>query len=151
KLAGLTATQRDLLETARDDADRLLRILDNLLDLARLEAGANSLDRRDVAVGALLDGIAAEARTFTAAAGQTFVVDVAPEIAPTTLSLDPTRIRHVFMNLLTNAAKYSPAGGRITLSVARTEEKFLRFAVRDEGAGIPAASLPHVFDRFYRA
>ncbi len=151
KLAGLTATQRDLLETARDDADRLLRILDNLLDLARLEAGANSLDRRDVVVGALLDGIAAEARTFVEAAGQTLVVDVAPEISRATLSLDATRIRHVFMNLLTNAAKYSPAGGKITLSATRTEEKFLRFAVRDEGPGIPAASLPCVFDRFYRA
>jgi signal transduction histidine kinase len=54
------------------------------------------------------------------------------------------------MNLLTNASKYSPPGGVITLS-ASAEPGFVRFAVRDEGAGIPAESVAHVFDRFYRA
>ena len=75
---------------------------------------------------------------------------VAPELSGARLSLDPERIRHVFMNLLTNASKYSPAGGVITLSAA-PEPGFVRFAVRDEGTGIPAESIAHVFDRFYRA
>jgi signal transduction histidine kinase len=60
------------------------------------------------------------------------------------------RIQHVFINLLTNAAKYSPARGTVTLSASR-EAECVRFAVRDEGPGIAAESLPHVFDRFYRA
>jgi len=151
KLEGLTATQRDLLETARDDADRLLRILDNLLDLARLEAGASALDRRAVVVGELLDEIAREARTLIEAAGQTLAVDSAPALAAARLNVDVARLRHVFVNLLTNASKYSPRGGTIRLSAVPAEENFVRFAVRDDGPGIPAESMAHVFDRFYRA
>ena len=151
KLEGLTATQRDLLETARDDADRLLRILDNLLDLARLEAGASALDRREVAVGELIDGIAREARVFIESAGQTLAVDTAPALAGTMLKVDVARLRHVFMNLLTNASKYSPSGGVITLAGAPGPDDSVRFAVSDQGAGIPAGSVAHVFERFYRA
>jgi signal transduction histidine kinase len=150
KLEGLTATQLDLLETARDDADRLLRILDNLLDLARLEAGAATLDRTETIVAALLDPIADEARVFIGAAGQTLTVAIAPAHAVARLSVDVARLRHVFMNLLTNAAKYSPRGGMITLSAIRAEESFVRFSVRDEGPGIPLDSVARIFDRFYR-
>ena len=150
-IQGLSATQRELLESARDDADRLLSILDNLLDLARLEAGASTLDRREIEIGALLADIAREARGFIEAAGQTLVARAEPALAATRITLDPERIRHVFMNLLTNASKYSPSGGAITLEATAAEEGFIRFAVRDRGPGIPAASIAHVFDRFYRA
>ena len=150
-IQGLSATQRELLESARDDADRLLRILDNLLDLARLEAGASTLDRREVEVGTLLAEIAGEARAFIEPAAQTLVVRVEPALAVARLTLDPERIRHVFMNLLTNASKYSPADGAITLEATAAEAGFVRFAVRDRGPGIPATSIAHVFDRFYRA
>ena len=150
KLDGLTATQRELLESARDDSDRLLRILDNLLDLARLEAGASSLNRQEVELAGLLDEIVREARGFIAPTGQRLDLDVAPTLSGVRLLLDPERLRHVFMNLMTNASKYSPPGGVITLS-ASAEPGFVRFAVRDEGAGIPAESVAHVFERFYRA
>ena len=146
----LTPTQRDLLETARDDADRLLRILDNLLDLARLEAGASTLDRRDTTVAELIDEIAAEARGLMDAAGRRLDVVTDPATATIHLSLDRARIRHVFINLLTNAAKYSPPSAVVTLS-AKRETGSVRFAVRDEGPGVDASSLPRVFDRFYRA
>ncbi len=151
KISGLTPTQRDLLETARDEADRLLRILDNLLDLARLEAGASTLDRREVAVQTLVEQIAGEARGFIEPAGQKLVVEISPTLNGASLSLDAARIRHVFMNLLTNASKYSPRGGTITLRAAQMEENFIRFAVRDEGPGVSAESVARVFDRFYRA
>ncbi len=150
KLEGFTPTQRELLESARDDADRLLRILDNLLDLARLEAGASMLDSADVGIGALLEDVAREARVFIEAAGQTLVVEIPPSLAVESIRVDAARLRHVFINLLTNAAKYSPPAGVITLSAA-AEPGFVRFAVRDRGPGIPAESLAHVFDRFYRA
>ncbi len=150
KLDGFTATQRDLLETARDEADRLLRILDNLLDLARLEAGAATLDRAATSVAALLAPIADEARGFCSAAGQKLILAIAPGSETPRLAVDPARLRHVFMNLLTNASKYSPPGGTITLAATIAEGNFVRFAVRDEGPGIPAESVARIFDRFYR-
>ena len=151
KLEGLNATQRELLETARDEADRLLRILDSLLDLARLESGASSLAHAPVAVRELLDEVAAEARGFIEPAGLSLAVSLEPELAGASVNVDRGRLRHVFINLLTNAAKYSPPGGRITLGVAAAPLGFIRFSVGDEGPGIPAEILPHVFDRFYRA
>jgi signal transduction histidine kinase len=151
KLEGLTATQRELLETVRDESDRLLRILDNLLDLARLEGGASSLDRASVKIAALLGEIAAEARGFIEPAGQFLAVSVEPDLAGEGISVDSGRIRHVFINLLANAAKYSPAGGVITLSASAAPLGFIRFSVGDQGPGIPAEVLPHLFARFFRA
>jgi signal transduction histidine kinase len=150
-VGSLTPPQRELLETARDDSDRLLRILDNLLDLARLEGGASALDRRAVAIPVLLEEIALEARAFVAQAGQSLALEIEPGLAEAAISVDVERIRHVFMNLLTNASKYSPAGGRIRLAAAADPLGFVRFAVRDEGPGIPPESVARVFDRFYRA
>ena len=151
KLEGLTATQRELLETARDEADRLLRILDNLLDLARLESGASSLTRSSVGIPALLEEVATEARGFIDPAGLSLGVTIEPDVSGASLLVDRGRLRHVFINLLTNAAKYSPPGGVITLSAAAAPLGFVRFAVSDQGPGIPPDVLPHVFDRFYRA
>lgn len=150
-LSALSKQQRELLEDARDDADRLLRILDALLDLTRLESGASTLDRAEVGVSALLRRIAGEAHPFVDAAGQRLVVVVAPELNGAVLNVDEGRIRHVFMNLLTNASKYTPAGGFITLSASAEAGGFIRFTVRDQGPGIPSDSVGRIFDRFYRA
>jgi signal transduction histidine kinase len=152
RIPGLTAQQSELLEGARDDADRLLRILDNLLDLARLESGASALDRALVDVRGLLSRIVSEARIFIEAAGQTLSVEIAPEVERVTVNIDEGRMRHVFMNLLTNASKYSPGGSQIRLSARPADERgFVRFAVHDRGPGISADDIGRVFDRFFRA
>ena len=148
-LGALAPTQRELLETARDDADRLLRILDNLLDLTRLEAGATTLDLTEISVSELLAEIAAEARSFITAAGARLEVRGGDELGR--IRVDGARIRHVFINLLANAAKFSPPGGVVTLETTPAPLGFVRFSVRDQGSGIPAESLAKVFDRFYRA
>lgn len=144
----LSLAQRELLETARDAADRLLRILNDLLDLSRLESGATALSRGPVPVVELLAAMAAEMKPLVEAAGQRLVVRVAGGVA--VVPLDPDRIRHVFVNLLSNASKYSPAGGEITLYAEPAPDGFVRFGVRDQGSGIPPESLPRVFERFYR-
>ncbi len=64
--------------------------------------------------------------------------------------MDANRLRHVFINLLSNASKYSPAGATITLTAVPAPLGFVSFAVIDEGGGIPAEALPRLFDRFYR-
>jgi len=150
-IPGLSPTQQELLETVRDESDRLLRILDNLLDLARLEAGASSLERQPMKVSDLLEQMAAEARGFIEPEGQSLVVEVGPDAAGTTIKVDRSRIRHVFINLLANASKYSPRDGVIALSAALAPEGFVRFAVTDHGPGIPPEIMAQVFDRFYRA
>ncbi len=147
-LGPLAPQQREMLESARDDADRLLRILDSLLDLTRLEGGASALERRTIPVGELLRPIAEEARAFISAAGQELVVE--SETGLGSVDVDASRLRHVFINLLSNASKYSPEGGTITLGASAGPQGFVRFAVRDKGQGIPSEALPHIFDRFYR-
>jgi signal transduction histidine kinase len=147
-LGPLEPRQREMLESARDDADRLLRILDSLLDLARLEAGASALERRPVPVADILAAVAGEARVFISAAGQELVVSEEPGTGR--VSVDAGRLRHVFVNLLSNASKYSPSGARIVLGAGPAPDGFVRFVVRDHGAGIPPEAIPRLFDRFYR-
>ncbi len=147
-LGPLEPRQIEMLESARDDADRLIRILDSLLDLTRLEAGTSALERTPVEVGVLLRGVAAEARAFIAAAGRSLEVREDPGLG--TVNVDANRLRHVFINLLSNAAKYSPEGGTIRLGASPAPDGYVRFSVHDSGAGIPAEAVARLFDRFYR-
>jgi signal transduction histidine kinase len=147
-LGPLTPSQREMLESARDDADRLLRILDSLLDLARIEAGAAALERRPVPVDDLVRGAADEAKGLLSAAGQSLEVRVQPALG--TVDVDDGRLRHVFINLLSNSSKYSAPGKTITLAAALGPVGFVRFSVRDQGPGLPPEVISRVFDRFYR-
>ena len=144
----LTPEQRELIETARDDADRLLRILNDLLDLSRLENGISQLHFARRPVAELLAGLAREMRAITDAAGQTIEVKAGEGL--NSIDVDPERIRHVFINLLTNASKYSPPGSAITLYAEIAPDDFIRFGVRDRGPGIPPESVPFIFEKFYR-
>jgi signal transduction histidine kinase len=147
-LGELTSAQRGLMETARDDSDRLLQILNDLLDLNRLESGVAQLHLGRRAVAALLADAAHEIHAIVDAAGQTIEVRVAPGLD--SVDVDSDRIRHVFINLLSNASKYSPAGGAITLYAEPAPDNFVRFGVRDRGPGISAENLPFIFEKFYR-
>jgi NtrC-family two-component system sensor histidine kinase KinB len=147
-LGQLTAAQRELIETARDDSDRMLQILNDLLDLNRLESGVAQLRLARRPVAALFADAAREIRAIADAAGQTVEVCVAPGID--SVDVDSDRIRHVFINLLSNASKYSPDGGVITLYAEPAPDNFVRFGVRDRGPGIAAENLPFIFEKFYR-
>lgn len=140
--------QRDLLKTALENSERLLRILNDLLDLSRLEQGASSLKRRDVDVAGLLAEMSTEMQGITRAAEQAIEVRADPSL--TTVNIDPERVRHVFINLLTNASKYSGPRTTIVLYAQPAADGFVRFGVRDQGPGIPPESTLRVFDRFYR-
>ncbi|MFI5357648.1 MAG: histidine kinase dimerization/phospho-acceptor domain-containing protein, partial [Opitutales bacterium] len=149
KVGPLTATQRELLETARTEADRLLRILNDLLDLSRLEGGMAGPELRPMPVTQLLQAMAAEIKPITTAADQRVMVTLPP--APNlVVAVEADRIRHVFINFLSNAAKYTPAGGTIELYADVTPDGYVRLGVRDSGPGITADCLPHVFEKFYR-
>jgi signal transduction histidine kinase len=147
RIGSLTAKQVELIVAARDDSDRLHKIIEELLDMGRLESGRVNLDLQPQSVQTLLSQ-AVEAQE---AAFHDHGVSVAVEIAEDTPDVlaDPARIDHVFSNLLSNALKFTPPGGQVRVTAA-PQGAFVRFVVADTGAGIPREHLPRIFDRFYR-
>jgi len=147
KVGGLSPKQADLLVAAGEDAERLERIVDELLDIGRIASGKARMDLRPVPP---IDLVLREMEAYRPAArdgGVSLVVDL-----PATLPqvwVDPARIAHVFANLLSNALKYTPPGGKVTLS-AKAEGEFVRFQVSDTGVGIPEIHLPRIFEQFFR-
>jgi two-component system sensor histidine kinase KdpD len=140
------ATRDELLGTALGEAERLDRFVGNLLDMTRLDAGAIAPKREAVEVG---DLVSTTLRRVQPLLKDHAVASIVPPSLPS-LSLDFVLAEQVLFNLLDNAAKYSPAGGRIEVE-ARQVGARVEIVVRDEGPGIAAADLDRIFDKFYRA
>jgi signal transduction histidine kinase len=147
-VGALTPKQEELLEAARTDTERLLRILNELLDLARLEEGVAELHREKVAPAELLQGVVEE--TADKAAARNLKIDWAIDPDLPQVLVDRQRIGYVFANLLTNAIKHSPAGGEVRLRATRAEDQAIQFTVSDDGPGIPPEYQQRIFDRFFR-
>jgi two-component system sensor histidine kinase KdpD len=126
------------------EVDRLTRMFQNILEMARIDAGAVTYDVRWVAPSEIVEA----ARTSVEHALRGRAVDVSAD-ADRLVRLDPRLTAAALSHLLENAAKYSPAGTPIDVH-ASVDADGLTVAVRDGGPGIPAADLPHVFERFYR-
>ena len=131
----------ELLETIREEALRLDRFVGNLLDMTKLESGVLTLRRDWVGVGEI---IGAATHRLGAAAVE---VQVAPDLPD--LPLDFVLTEHALFNLLDNARKYGPPGGRIRITAGRAGAELL-IAVEDDGPGIPEPAREVVFDRFHR-
>jgi len=147
KVGGLSPKQADLLIAAGEDAERLERIVDELLDIGRIESGKGRMDLRPVR---LVDLVSREMEAYRPAArdgGVSLVVDLPATLPP--VLVDPARVAHVFANLLSNALKFTPPGGKVTLS-AKEEGEFVRFRVSDTGVGIPEKFLPRIYEQFFR-
>jgi len=144
----LTPKQDELLSAARNDTERLLRILNDLLDLARLEEGNAELRREPVSPYELLAGAAKEMADKIAA--KNLQVDFKVRLDLASVSVDRQRINHVFTNLISNAVKYSPPDGKIVLSATPVADHGIEFRVTDQGPGIPAEYHTRIFDRFFR-
>jgi two-component system sensor histidine kinase KdpD len=137
--------RRAYLVAIRQEADHLHQLVENLLDLSRIEAGKLTPDRGWYPLDVLVDD--ALARLDTVVGDHPVAVDVPEKLPP--VPLDPAQIGQVLVNLIENAAKYTPAGTPITIS-ARAEGEALHICVADTGPGIPPEALPQVFDKFYR-
>jgi PAS domain S-box-containing protein len=144
----LTPKQTELLVDARDNAERLLNMIEHLLALARLEQGRESLELRPEAPQALLQIAADAARPRADARHIELLVEAAPDLPR--VAADPIRLGHALNNLLDNALTYTDEGGRITLSAAAIDERTVCLSVADTGVGIPTEYLPQVFDKFFR-
>jgi len=147
KIGTVTEKQAELLMTAREDSDRLHAILNNLLDISRMESGKASLEFQDISPQMLVMDALEPYRRTAQDQGVTLVLDVRG--SPAAVWVDRSRAGYIFGNLLTNALQHTPPGGKITVS-AREEEDFVRFTVTDTGTGIPSQHLPRIFEPFFR-
>ncbi len=137
---------RQALEAAADEANRLTRLADQLLFLSRQAAGMMQIDREEMRLDALVKDVAEQFASRTDEAGVALTVE---PLEPWTVRGDDIRLSQVFYNVLENAIKYTPRGGRVTVR-GRAVDHRVEIEVEDTGLGIPPEHLPHVFKRFYR-
>src|SRR5512138_3902470 len=135
----------DSLAVIEEEADRLSKMIDDLLDPSRLQAGGMSINRSDVSLPSIAKRVAE--RFSTQSNKHTIIADF-PENFPIILA-DETRVEQVIINLISNALKYTPEGEIKISGQVRPEQVVI--CVSDQGSGIDARDLPHIFDRFYRS
>ena len=140
------AAYRETLAVILDESRRLSRLVDDLLNLARADAGKVQLQLRDFYLGDLLQDCCRSAQALAASRGVA-VECKSPEDAQ--FRGDEELLHRLVMNLLDNAIRHTPSGGRVTLSLDAGDSE-MRLRVSDSGSGIAAEALPHLFDRFYR-
>ncbi len=141
------ADREKFLLTIQRHTERLNSLLEDLLALSRLESVNPGLRREPVGLATLLTGIVDDFRARPATAGHDLRGVLGAGLGE--LSLDPLKITQAVENLLDNAVKYTPVGARIEVAAQRNDGEIV-LSVRDNGPGIPAADLPHLFERFYR-
>jgi signal transduction histidine kinase len=130
------------------NARRLLLLIDDLLTMSRIESDRLTVTPSAVPVARLLDGVADAIRPLSAAAGQTLRVEaVAPELA---VWADERVLERALLNVVSNAVKFTPAGGEITVA-ADGHADGVRFRIDDTGVGIPVDEQDQLFTRFYRS
>jgi signal transduction histidine kinase len=146
---GVARADTATLRTALAQSERLGRLVVELLDLSRLDAGVVPLDRVEIDVAEFLDAAVQEAAVTATGAGRQVDFRVRGAASAGTVTADADRLRQVFANLLDNAARHSPPGGTVLVSaIAGTDRT--HFEVIDEGEGIPPDQRARVFERFTR-
>lgn len=143
----LTPRQAETVEIILDNCRHLVRLLNDLLDLARSDAGRLAIRPEPTEVAPLIEDVVRTMRAQTEADGQTLSEDVQPGLP--LIDVEPARIRQILVNLLTNAHDYSPEGASIGVS-ARAVGAEVEIVVSDNGPGIPEDQLGRIFERFTR-
>jgi len=143
----LTPRQVETVEIILDNCRHLVRLLNDLLDLARSDAGRLAISPEPTEVAPLIEDVVRTIRAQTEAGGQTLRENVPPGLP--LINVEPDRIRQILVNLLTNAHEYSPEGASIEVT-ARALGAEVELTVSDDGPGIPEDQLERIFDRFTR-
>jgi signal transduction histidine kinase/CheY-like chemotaxis protein/HAMP domain-containing protein len=140
--------QREFVEIILKSTDRLVDLVNDLLDVARIEADHVEINRRPIDVGEVVQEVVELIRPRVEAKGQHLTSHAAP-VAPPALA-DAGRVRQIVANLLTNAHLYTPEGGDIHIGV-EPDRAWVEIVVEDSGVGMSEEEVAHIFDRFYRA
>ena len=144
----LNARQFEAAEVIAESAGQLQRMINDLLDLARSDAGKLRIETKPTGVRQLAQRVGRQMRPNFEAKDQRFTVSVEKDVPE--VEADAARIGQVLANLLTNANKYAPEGAKVRLAASRVGDE-VEFEVSDDGPGLGSEELEHVFDRFWRA
>jgi len=140
-------TRRQFLEIIDDESNRLATLIEGLLEISRIDSGTMTIRREPVDVGALARQVVTALQAL--AKKQSVCLELAIEDDLDILQGDGDRIESALINVVNNAIKFTPPGGRVSVSVSRQAEELV-IRVGDTGMGIPKESLARIFDRFYR-
>ena len=141
-------TEKQFLGVISSESERMARIVTDLLTLSKLDYGRMELRMTRFSLFDLLNKVANAMKLTAEDSGHTLTVEAEPALPM--LTGDKERIEQVVVNILSNAVKYTPAGGKIRLAASRSGENHVHIVVEDNGVGIPADDVPRLFERFYR-
>jgi NtrC-family two-component system sensor histidine kinase KinB len=147
RLGDLTPQQNEIVTTLRDDSNRLHQIIENLLDMGRMESGRGVMDLKPHNLQQIVIDATTPMDSAFRDRGVNLTVNLADDLPR--VMVDPARIGHVFSNLLSNALKYTPPGGDVTVSASQAGP-MIEVSVHDTGPGIPQQHLGRIFERFFR-
>jgi signal transduction histidine kinase len=139
---------KNLLVTMHSNGMRLLKLINDLLDLVRLESGVMQVKREPLAVAEFLQGLASAARQMAADKRIRLEASTEPDVG--TVMVDRDKLEKIILNLQFNALKFTPSGGRVDIRAMKEGEELV-ITVKDTGMGISAKNLPNIFSRFWQA
>ena len=147
KIGALTARQRTLVNAAGEESERLFRIIDDLLNISRIESGRAQFDMRPNSPRRIIDSVLEPIRDAFEQKGLRLETDCPADLPE--VHADATFIAHALGNLLANALKFTPEGGSVTIG-AESADHLVTFFVRDTGPGIPPQFADRIFEKFFR-
>jgi len=143
----LNREQREFLGNVDESTNRMVALINDLLNITRIESGRIIIDPKPTDLGKLIEGIMAEVKSKYLAKSQKIILSIHPKLDK--INVDPNLVRAVYLNLINNSIKYTPAGGEITIFISRKGDSILS-QVSDNGVGIPQAEQKRVFQKFFR-
>jgi heavy metal sensor kinase len=138
-----------LLKSNLEETERLSKLVANLLLLARADSGEQQITKEMLIFNELVAEVCGRLQTLAEERGITLAFDSSPELL--LVEGDMVALQQIVANLVGNALRYTPRGGRVLLALRQTPDGLIQLDVTDTGVGIPTAALPHIFNRFYRA